>query len=58
MDEYRDGWKRGCCPCYNVFWIAFRVQVHDLQDILGVDREKMEVAEILFSGETVPTLYT
>ena len=58
MDEYRDGWKRGCCPCYNDFLIVLRVQVHDLQDILGVDREKMEVAEILFSGETVPTLYT
>ena len=23
--------------------VVFRVQVHDLQDILGVDREKMEV---------------
>ena len=56
MDEYRDGWKRGCCPCYNVFWIAFRVQVHDLQDILGVDREKMEVAE-LFSVVKLYPLY-
>ena len=39
-------WKRGSCPCYNDFCIVFRVQVHDLQDILGVDREKMEVAEL------------
>ena len=38
--------KRYFCTCYNDVWIVFRVQVHDLQDILGVDREKMEVAEL------------
>ena len=49
-------WKRTCCPCCNVLWIVFRVQVHDLQDILGVDREKMEVAE-LFSVVKLYPLY-
>ena len=52
--EYADVWKRGSCPCYNDFCIVFRVQVHDLQDILGVDREKMEVAELFSVVELYP----
>ena len=34
--------------------VLFRVQVHDLQDILGVDRDKMEVfiCCFLFCGDS------